>query len=122
MAQVFGEPGRNAAEESHKRTRRFLVVAFFGIFVLSAIWGFALGSVLPVTRLPWSIAVSIFVFAFFLAFLVGRSATKRTDAVDRERMSSRKGAAGGWLTSELLKSPPNRFSLVTDITEELDNI
>src|SRR6266436_4762959 len=103
MAHVFGEPGRNAAEESHKRTRRFLVVAFLGIVVLSAIWGFALGSVLPVTRLPRSIAVSVFVFPFFLAFLIGRWTTKKMDAVDRELISWRKGAAGVWLTAELLK-------------------
>src|SRR5436190_1535730 len=81
MAQIFGEPGRNAAEESHKRTRRFLLVAFLGIAVLSAIWGFALGSLLRITRLPWLIAVSISVFAFFLAFLIGRWATKKMDAV-----------------------------------------
>src|SRR5437667_8676364 len=122
MAQVFGEPGRNAAEESHKRTRRFLLVAFLGIAVLSAIWGFALGSVLRITRLPWLIAVSISVFAFFLAFLIGRWATKKMDAVDRERMSWWKGAAGEWLTAELLKALPNGFAVVNDMTKKLGNI
>ena len=34
MAQVFGESGRNAAEESHKQTKKLLIVAFAGIAAL----------------------------------------------------------------------------------------
>jgi len=82
MAQVFGEPGRNAAEESYKQTRRFLLVAFVAIAILSAIWGFALGSALPLKGLAWPGAVSIFVALFFLAFVIGRSALKKMDAVE----------------------------------------
>ncbi len=72
MAQVFGKAGRNAAEESYKRTRRFLLVAFVGIAVLSLIGGFALGSVLPIARLGWQPAVLVATLFWILVFLIGR--------------------------------------------------
>ncbi len=122
MAQVFGEPGRNAAEESYKTTRRFLLIAFLSIAALSVIWGFALGSVLPLTRLPWPVAVSILFLALFLAFLIGHWATQKMDAVDRERMSWRKGALGEWLAAETLKSLPNDYAVINDVTKKLGNI
>src|SRR5438552_17017408 len=103
MARIFGEAGRNAAEESYKITRRFLLIAFLSIAALSAIWGFALGSVLPLTRLSWPVAVSILFLALFLAFLIGHWATQKMDEVDRERMSCRKGETGEWLTAQVLK-------------------
>jgi len=112
MAHVFGEPGRSAAEESYKRTRRFLLVAFLAIAGLSAIWGFALGSVFPLKRLPWPAAISILISVFVLAFLIGHSASKKMDAVDRERMSWRKGALGEWLTAEALKALPDGFAVI----------
>jgi hypothetical protein len=42
VAKVFGEAGRNAAEESYRLTRRFLLVTLVGIAVLSLIEGPAL--------------------------------------------------------------------------------
>ncbi len=99
-----------------------MLVAFVGIAALSAIWGFALGSVLPLTRLPWPVAVSILFLALFLAFLIGHWATQKMDAVDRERMSWRKGATGEWLTAEALKSLPDGFAVIHDVTKKLGNI
>ena len=122
MARVFGEAGRNAAEESYKTTRRFLLIAFLSIAALSAIWGIALGSVLPLTRLPWPVAVSILFLALFLAFLIGHWATQKMDAVERERVSWRKGAKGEWLTAEVLKSLPDGYAVINGVTKKLGNV
>ena len=92
MAQVFGELGRNAAEESHKRTRRFLLVALVGIAVLSLIGGFALGGAFFIARFGWQLAVLIVALCWGVVFLIYRWASKKMDAVDRERMSRREGA------------------------------
>jgi predicted acyltransferase len=92
-------------KKSHKRTRGFLLVVLVGIAVLSLIEGFALGGAFPIARLGWQLAVLVATLFGILAFLIYRWVLKRMDAVDRERMSWRKGALGEWLTAETLKSP-----------------
>jgi hypothetical protein len=54
MAQVFGTSGRNAAEESHKRTKRLLAYGFCGIAALALLGGYAIGATLPSRRLGFA--------------------------------------------------------------------
>ena len=122
MAQIFGEPGRNAAEESHKRTRRFLLVALVGIAVLSLIGGFALGGAFFIARFGWQLAVLVAVLFWIVTFSIYRWASKKMNAVDRERMSWRKGALGEWLTAETLKSLPDGYVVINDVTKKLGNV
>src|SRR6266478_3409797 len=122
MAQIFGEPGGNAAEESYTQTRRFLMITLIGIAVLSAIWGFALGAALPIKHLGWPIALVIAGLFWVVIFLIYRWVSKKMDAVDRERMSWRKGALGEWLAAETLKSLPNDYAVINDVTKKLGNI
>jgi nuclease-like protein len=126
MTKVFGESGRNAAEESHKRTRGFLLVGLVGIALLSLISGFAIGGGFAIARLRWQVAVSIALSAaclfWFLAFLLYRWTSKKMDALDRERMSWRKGALGESHTAETLKSLPDGYVLINDVTKKLGNI
>jgi uncharacterized membrane protein len=122
MAQIFGEPGRNAAEESYRQTRRFLMITLIGIAVLSAIWGFALGAAFPIKHLGWPIALVIAGLFWVVIFLIYRWVSKKMDAVDRERMSWRKGALGEWLAAETLKSLPNDYAVINDVTKKLGNI
>jgi hypothetical protein len=51
MAQVFGMPGRNAAEESHKRTKRVLAYGFYGTAALALLGGYVIGAALPIRGL-----------------------------------------------------------------------
>ena len=44
------------------------------------------------------------------------------DAVDRERMSWRRGALGELLTTEILKSLPDSYVVISDVTKKLGNI
>jgi Nuclease-related domain len=122
MARVIGEFGRNAAEESYKRTRRFLLIALVGIAVLSVICGFALGAAFPIRHLGWQIALLIAVLFLVSAFLIYRSTSKKMDELDRERMSWRKGALGESPTAETLKSLPDGYVLINDVTKKLGNI
>jgi len=44
------------------------------------------------------------------------------DALDRDRMSWRKGALGEWLTEETLKSLPDGYVVINDVTQKFGNI
>ena len=48
MAKVFGEAGRNAAEQFHLRTKRLLIAGFTGIAALALIGGYAIGAAFPI--------------------------------------------------------------------------
>jgi Nuclease-related domain len=122
MARVIGESGRNAAEESHKRTRRFLLVALIGIALLSIVWGFMLGTAFPIQRFGWQIALVIAALFWVSIFLIVRWISMKMDALDRERMSWRKGALGEWLTAETLRSLPDGYVVINDVTKKLGNI
>jgi hypothetical protein len=89
MARVIGESGRNAAEESYRQTRRFLLVALIGIAVLSVIWGFTLGTAFPIRRFGWQIALLIAGLFWVLAFLIYRYTSKKMDVVSIESLERR---------------------------------
>jgi len=122
MAHVFGEPGRNAAEESHKRTRRFLLIGLVGIAVLSLTGGFVLGVGFSIARLGWELVLLVAFLSWIIAFLIYRWASKKMDAVEQEGMSWRKGAIGEWLTTEALNALPDGFAVINDVTKKLGNI
>jgi len=99
-----------------------LLVAFVGIAVLSLIGGFALGSVLPIARLGWQPAVLVATLFWILVFLIGRWALRRMDAIDRERMSWRKGTVGEFAIANTLEALPDGYVVVNDLTKTLGNI
>src|SRR6266478_6466415 len=95
MAQIFGEPGGNAAEESYTQTRRFLMITLIGIAVLSAIWGFALGAAFPIKHLGWPIALVIAGLFWVVIFLIYRRKWMRLIA--NACHGVREHLANGWL-------------------------
>ncbi|CAN5553149.1 hypothetical protein BH18VER1_BH18VER1_16570 [soil metagenome] len=59
MAQVFGTSGRNAAQQSHRHTKRLLAYGLAGPGLLALIAGFAFGVALPVKHfgIRWALLV-----------------------------------------------------------------
>lgn len=60
MAKVFGEPGRNAAEQSFKQTKRVLLTAFWSMGPLAAIFGYALSGLFPMPKMSLLAVLSAF--------------------------------------------------------------
>jgi len=99
-----------------------LLVACVGIAALSAIWGFALGTVFHAVHLTVELALLLTALLGVFAFSVYRWVSTKMDAVDRERMSWRRGALGELLTTEILKSLPDSYVVISDVTKKLGNI
>ena len=122
MAQVFGTSGRNAAEQSHQRTKRLLIAGLVGIAALALLGGYALGTVSPIRGLPLGWGLVIDALLLLLIWLIGKWATDKIDEVDRERMSWRKGAAGEALVASTLDELPNNFVVINDVSKRFGNI
>jgi hypothetical protein len=122
MAQIFGEPSRNAAEQSFKHTKRLLGFGMGIMAVAAAIGGYGVSAVLPIPRFSWPAAVLIIALFWLFAWFVARWGTNKIDAIDRERMSWRKGAAGEALVAGVLETLPDDFVVVHDITKRFGNI
>jgi len=122
MAQVFGASGRNAAEESHKQTKKLLIVAFAGIAALGFLGGYAIGAAFPIRgfRLGWVLTISGLFWA--LAWLIGKWGIHKIDAIDRERMSWRKGAVGEAIVAATLGDLPHDFVVINDVSKRFGNI
>jgi len=81
MAQVFGQPSRNAAEQSFKHTKRLVAFGMAVIAVFGAIGGYALSAVLPF--FSCLAAVVITAFAWLLIWLTAKWGTDKIDAIER---------------------------------------
>ena len=122
MAQVFGTSGRNAAEESHKRTKRLLAYGFFAIATLAFLGGYAIGAVLPIRGFGFS-RVLVFDSVFLVVIvLIAKWATGKIDAMDRDRMLWRKGAVGEALVAQILSELPSDFVVINDVSKRFGNI
>ena len=122
MAQVFGTSGRNAAEQSHQRTKRLLIAGFGGIAALALLGGYAIGAAFPIRGFPLARVLAINALLWLLIWLISKRATDKIDAVDRERMSWRKGAVGEALVAATLNELPNEFIVVNDVSKRFGNI
>jgi hypothetical protein len=122
MAQVFGESGRNAAEQSHTHTKRLLVVAFVGIAALAFIEGYAIGAAFPMRGFSPGGALLVGPLMLLIAWLIAKWASDKIDAIDRERMSWRKGAIGEALVVSTLAELPDEFVVINDISKRFGNI
>jgi hypothetical protein len=122
MAQVFGEPGRNAAEQSFRQTKQVLGIAVCTIAAIAVIVGYMLGARFSYLRLPPGIVLGIGSVLLVAVCLVGKWAEDKIDSIDRERMAWRKGAAGEALVAGILATLPGEFVVVNDITKRFANI
>ena len=122
MAQTFGEPSRDAAEESLKRSKRLLAVAFVAIAAFGLVAGYACGAAFPISFLSFQWALAIAAILFVLMWLIGIGGTRRIDEVDRERMLWRKGAVGENLIAGVLEELPDEFVVIHDVFKRFGNL
>jgi len=120
MAEVIGNPGRTAIEESLVRFRRMVWLAYAVTLFAGALFGW----LLPV-RLG-SILQSISVPMFLLSLLIGCVLLYKLDGMacryEKERANWRKGVVGEVLVSEILRDLPNDYVVVNDVSKRLGNI
>lgn len=122
MARVFGEPSRNAAEQSHKHTKRLLVAGFVGSAALAFLGGYVIGAAFPIRGFPLGWILVINALMCLLIWLIGKWATDKIDEADRERMSWRKGAIGEALIAATLQELPDDFIVINDVSKRFGNI
>jgi len=122
MAQIYGEPSRNAAEQSFKRTKSLLVAAFVAIGTLGVLGGYGLGAVFPIRGFPVVWLLLIAGLLCLVMWLISKWATDKIDAMERERSRWHKGAVGEALVAAALQALPNDFVVVNDMTKRLGNV
>jgi hypothetical protein len=122
MAQVFGEPGRNAAEGSFRQKRNVLVVAMCAAGALGLFVGYAFSGVFPIRHFSFSWLLLITALMCTLMWLIGKWATTKIDAIDRQRMKWRKGAVGEVLVAGVLATLPNEFVVINAVSKRFGDI
>jgi hypothetical protein len=122
MAQVFGLSGRNAAEESHTRTKRLLVYGFCGIAAFSLLAGYAIGAAFPIRGFALGWVLLIDTLLLLLVVLISKWASDKIDIMDRQRMAWRKGATGEAHVAQTLAELPNEFVVINDVSKRFGNI
>ena len=59
---------------------------------------------------------------WLVAWLIGKWGIKKIDAIDRERISWRKGAMGEAIVAGTLRELPDNFVVINDVSKRFGNI
>ena len=117
MAEIIGNPGHNALEESHKRFR----IKGWTCYILVLLSGVFLGWIIPVKLVTSFGSVSVFLFLSLLAVVIFRKMDRLMSQYEKARKNWRKGADGEELVSEILHSLPDNYVVVNDISKRFGN-
>jgi len=98
------------------------MVAMCAIGAVGVIGGYALASVFPIRHFSFGWLLPITPIMCILIWLIGKRATTKIDAIDRQRMSWRKGAVGEALVAGTLASLENDFVVINDVSKTFGNI
>lgn len=109
MAEIIGAPGRNAYDESYKRMRTMIWMAYVavlasGVFLGMLIWG-GRSVANNLTFLALLVAASILIYKVY----------ESTGQYEIERRNWRKGADGEVVVSNLLSDLPDEYVIVNDV-------
>jgi hypothetical protein len=122
MAQIFGQAGRNAAEVSHRHTKKIVASGFLGISIIAFFSGYVAGGVFPIRAFHFGWILLVGIISCSLMWLIGKWATNKIDSIDRQRMAWRKGAVGESIVASTLADLPDGFVVVNDILNGFGNI
>jgi hypothetical protein len=122
MAKVLGKAGRYVEDQTVRKAQQFVLYCLIGVSVCAVASGFLLARSFGAIKVsPW---VSIpFLFLTVGLILLGNQLLRRkTDALERERISFRKGAVGEALIGYILEGLPDDYCVLNDLTTPFGNI
>ncbi len=116
MAKVLGETGRYVADQSIKKYQRQFIVIFLVFFGLAFLMGYLLGKNIH----PYSL-ILIVALTFALPLVI-KKLNREVEALERERLSFRKGATGEAIVGFVLDGFPDEFRVIHDLTTPYGNV
>jgi len=122
MARTLGEPGRYVSQEATRRSHAIWSLAITTIAVVGTLFGFVLRSSLHILTLTPVSSLLLSVVLLLLICLVASQAFRRMDALEKERESMRKGAAGEESVADTLSKLPDEFLVVNDVQTPNGNL
>jgi len=122
MAKVLGESGRYVSQEATKRSHAIWTLAVITMAAVGAMFGFVVRSSIHVLTLTPARSFPLFVALLLLMWLIGRSAFRRMEKLDKERESMLKGAAGEKSVAHTLSKLPDEFLVVNDVQTPNGNL
>ncbi len=121
MAKVLGKPGRFVEDQSVKRSRQYFLGLFIAATVVSGLCGFYVGVARTLGLASVKLLIVGAIVIGFL-FVVERLANKKLDAIERARISFRKGAVGEALIAYILQGLPGDYVVINDLSTPFGNI
>jgi hypothetical protein len=122
MARILGESGRYVSQEATRRSHAIWSLAITAIAVVGTLFGFVLRSSLHIRTLTPVTSLLLSVVLLLLMCLVASQTFRRMDALEKERQSMRKGAAGERSVAHTLSELPDEYRVVNDVQTPAGNL
>lgn len=116
MAKVLGETGRYVTKQSIKTYQKQFVMIFFVFWGLAFVGGYQFGA----RKLPFAFILSVLFIAAIP--LIIKWTNKKIEELETERINFRKGAVGEAVIGYVLKSLPDDYRVIHDLSTPFGNI
>jgi hypothetical protein len=124
MAKVLGKPGRFVEDQSVKKSRQYFLGLFIAATVVSGVCGFYVGVARTLGLASLAVLVCATITITFMV-IFQRVVFKNLDAIERARISFRKGAVGEAVTALILNDFPDDYYVIHGLTTpqgDLDHV
>jgi Nuclease-related domain len=125
MAKVLGESGRYTSQEAVKQRSRILILICVVIGLLGTIEGLVLSSFVPFSSLAWWFRSVVLVGSLLGIIVVSQWGNRKLEALEKRRVSMRRGAAGETQVGDILANFPDKFCVINGLTTpfgDLDHV
>jgi hypothetical protein len=122
MAKVLGQAARYVSQEETKSLHCVWRIGIISMGVTGAILGFMVRALFPFPALPSLAGMLLSLVAVLLVCLVGTTAFRRLDELEKRRNNMRKGGAGERTVESILAELPDEFCVLNDVAVGWGNL
>lgn len=121
MARVLGKAGRYVEDQSVKKTQQYVLCLLILLVALSVAGGALLAVTVYERKILW-LTLPVLVLILALLFVAQKLVDKKLDALERERISYRKGAVGEALIAGILEELSDDYVVINDLSTQFGNL
>jgi hypothetical protein len=122
MAKVLGEAGRYVSQQTIRKSWKAMAALGLGAYLCAFLCGVVICLPMRTDRISFYVSGSVSVVLLLTIIVTWRVANRKFEALEKERLSMRKGAVGEAAVALILNDFPDEFWIIHDLTTPFGNL